>query len=345
MFEAGGEGGVFQHTLAVSCALSDAGYDVVIHTSMTPEINDSRVTFCHCFSWRRQDKRWRPVRITLGFMFKTLPHLAARTGRIVWVQGLFKLPLTALTVGLLRLTRKKVLFSPHNLFSRNASRFETALISLTTRLASVNVIYNFEDELKLSTSEIRVERLPLMMYAPILETDRLDFWVEKLRKSNIQVCSVGQIRADKNLDMLVKACQSAGLGLAIMGQDKGALAGIRNSIDPNGSPILILEGYFPLEDMASLVAVSDALVLPYSISSQSGAAGLAQAYGTTILAFNTGGLSAQADVLVDSLETEAWVEALRNLACRGVGQNDEQGYIPQVHGTDELVAAIERAIG
>lgn len=310
MLEVGGRGGVFQHSLAVCIALSEAGHRVTLHTSTDPEIVDDRVTICRCFSWYRESTRLRSIRIAAGFLLSTLPHLLSSHGA-VWIQGLFKTPLTLLALILARFCKRRTLFSPHTLFTRHGGRLDQFIINRCLALAGHIVIYNEEDAVTLRSRNLPQTRLPLKMYTPIVRPETIAKWKETLHADQTSVCSVGQIRADKNLVMLVDAAFEANTPMIIIGPDTGSAADVRSRIDlRGGGTVTFMEGYFPLEDLAAVIALTGVVALPYSVASQSAVAVLAQAYGAKVLAYGVGGLTEQADVIVPTLASPDWAAAL-----------------------------------
>jgi glycosyltransferase involved in cell wall biosynthesis len=311
LVEVGGRGGVFQHALAVAVALASSGRKVVLHTSTDPEIVDARVEYCRCFDWFR-GRRLRSVRIGARFVTRTIPHLIRSSGPI-WVQGLFKTPLTFLALLAFRLTGCGAAFSPHNLFSRHGGAVDRLVIRLSLAAAKRIVVYNGKDAEQLSKRR-HVFRVPLLMYSPRVSPEVLDRWRTQFKQRGIVASAVGQIREDKNLEMLVEAAAESHVGVLIMGQDLGALKKVLDTrARLKATTVSVLSDYYPLEDIAAVVALSSAIALPYSVASQSGVAALARAYGTPILAFAVGGLEEQADVLVTELTPQAWAAALQHL--------------------------------
>ncbi|WP_081608410.1 glycosyltransferase [Crystallibacter crystallopoietes] len=310
--EVGGKGGVFQHSLAVALCLVDAGVRVTLHTASDAELSHPRLKICPCFDWMRDAKRLRGPRIAGLYLVKTLPHINRLEGQ-VWLQGLFKIPLTLLSILLLRNRKDGIVFSPHTLFARHGGRFQQRLLDTCLRLAKRIVVYNSDDYERLSHLGQKVRLAPLLMHTPSVERDKLNYWKARIPNDKPVVCSVGQIRGDKNLDMLVEAAAAAGVHLVIMGPDTGALASVQNKILSYSHEVAsVFEGYWPLEDMAAVVAVSGAVALPYSVASQSAVAVLGRAYGATVFAYNVGGLAEQADVVIPDLSASSWAKELRN---------------------------------
>ncbi|BCW76820.1 glycosyltransferase [Arthrobacter sp. NicSoilB11] len=314
VLEVGGRGGVYQHSLEVARALAEAGYSVTLHTASDPEIEDERVRLCRCFSWKRKTRFFRGPLIAFGFLFLTVPHILKQSGT-VWVQGTFKPLLTMYALGMLRLSNRRTIFSPHNLFTRYGGATERFYMQRCLRLAHIVVSYNDTDAEILESLQIKVARIPLFMYLPFVSEKTLTAWRKRLQHSSPDICVVGQLRLDKNLPMLVRAASAAGKSLVLMGEDAGALEEVEAEISrlPHNTTT-VLEGFFPLEDLAAVVALTGAVALPYSVASQSGVAALAKAYDAKVIAYATGGLKEQADVLVGSLLDSDWEKVLREHA-------------------------------
>lgn len=310
MVEVGGRGGVYQHSLAACIALSEAGHQVTLHTSSDPEIADTRIKMCLCFNWYRDAGRLRSLRIGLRFVLLTLPHVLSMSGTL-WIQGLFKTPLTFLALILSQLLGRRALFSPHTLFTRHGGRLDQFFINKCLGAAKRVVVYNDDDAASLRGRNLAHVRVPLSMYTPVVRSTTINRWKKTLADQQASVCSVGQIRSDKNLTMLVDAAVEAHTPLIIIGPDTGAASAVRARINMHGwDGIVLEEGYFPLEDLAAIIALTGTVALPYSVASQSAVAVLAQAYGAKVLAYGVGGLTEQADIVVDSLATADWANAL-----------------------------------
>jgi glycosyltransferase involved in cell wall biosynthesis len=308
--EIGGRGGVYQHSLAVALVLQEEGVHVNLLTASDMEISDDRVNVVECFTWLRSAKRLRSLRIALSFMTRTIPKVALTTGD-VWVQGTFKPALTFLMIRVLRLAGRSVIFSPHNLFVREGGKVDRVFLNLSIKAASSVVVYNRNDIETLRRLGINAMLGPLLQYIPEIREETENKWREKIAKLGVLVCSIGQIRTDKNLPMLVRASRLAQAPLLVIGADVGGGAEVLRARDEgDAGGCSVFEGYYPLEDLAAVVAIVGTVALPYSVASSSGVAVLAKAYGATVIARSVGGLSGQADVLVDGLGTEDWAEAL-----------------------------------
>lgn len=308
ILEVGGDGGVYQHTIAVAKAL-DSTAIVTVHTSNSRESLGNPSHMCECFDWYRHVTHLRRLRISQSFLLRTLPHFITKASDVAWVQGQFKTPLTLAAILALRLCGRRVVFSPHNTFARTGSRFDYMLLRLSMRSAHHVVLYNRADlhRVKLANAVV----LPLLMWIPEIspEIERDWSWV---RREDFDVAALGHIRSDKNLPLLVAAAGIGGLKLLIVGPDKGALMELREAVARSSADVRILANYVDLSALACIARDVGVVALPYQVASQSAVAVLANSMGATVVAHSTGGLAEQADVVVDSLEASVWARAIRS---------------------------------
>ena len=310
--EVGGRGGVHQHTVALAGLLAAHGFATpVLHTATDHEELADGVVACTCFTWLRHRRRLRPLGIGLSFLFRTLPHLARRgRGCAVWVQGMFKPSLTLLLLAVLRLRGCATILSPHNLFSRTGSPAEEWLIRQCVRVARHVVVYNAVDRDRLRSRNRAVWQLPLVQCAPPVPRSTLDAWRSRLPPGGEVVSAIGQIRADKNLPLLIEGAARAGVGVVVVGPDTGGLAEARRRADELGVDVRFHPGYHPLEDLGAVLALTGVVVCPYAVASQSGVARLARSYGAVVVATGVGGLGEQADVVIEELTPDAVARAV-----------------------------------
>lgn len=347
LVEVGGQGGVFQHTLALAHQFVGQGLPVVIHTADDCEIINQDINYCFCFSWQR-GMRFRVPRIAFRYLFFTLPHLMRETSGLIWIQGTFKALLTFVAIALLKLANKDVFFSPHNLFSRSGSRMEFGLIWSSIKAADLVVVYNSGDAKKVDRYGVTHLQIELEMYPPIVGDETVKKWASRLGDNKFIVASIGQIRSDKNIGLLVESCAQAGARLVVMGPEAGGASAVKEQFDLSSSDVLWLEGYHELEDLAAVTALSDCVALAYSLSSQSAAASLAKAYGTSVMAHGTGGLGEQADAVVATLDVEDWSAAIQKLS-RGPWQGKRSfktgPILPTMNALpEELKQAVEQVL-
>lgn len=312
--EAGGRGGVYQHTLAVAEALAESGVNVTLISADDAEVAPKFATLQRSLKWHR-GARFRSPRIVASYFLDVLPQAMAARGP-VWVQGGFKTPLTAALIGVLRLGRRRVIFSPHNLFVRSDESV-IALIGLRicVRWASVVVAYNEDDFERLQRNGRPSTLLPLLAYAPPVVPDRLERWCQIVHDEDLRVAALGQIREDKNLEVLIEACARADRGLLIAGQDRdGTVGRLGAAGDRLAARVHIVDEYLELDELVAMLIAVGCVALPYTVASQSAVASLARAYGAQIVGNPVGGLAEQLSIVVQTPTVDGWTLALRDLA-------------------------------
>lgn len=341
LVEAGGSGGVFQHSLAVGIALAEDGVAVRIITAKDAEIDDGRIQLSRVLDWHRKSRFLRGPRILASFVFHFVPT-ALRAKGVVWVQGSFKPGLTLWLLLLLRIKGASLLYSPHTLFSRHGGAIESLLFNLCIRIGGKIVVYNESDFAELLLRGKSPTLAPLAMYVPPLRAEVVLKWQEYVATNQITVCSVGQLRVDKNLPLLVRSCAAAGRRVLIAGQDAGALADISREGALHPDVAHVIEAYLEMDDLAAILYVVGVAALPYSVASQSAVAVLARAYGCTTIAYEVGGLGSQADITVPTLDSRDWVTALREVGDR-TRLSGEQGDLPSAD--PELARTLRKVVG
>lgn len=306
LVEVGGRGGVYQHSVALAQLMATHGATPpLLHTATDHEDLGDRVDRCTCFTWLRHARRLRGPRITLAFLLGTLPHLVRGGRRVVWMQGVFKPALTLLLLAVLRLRGCTTVFSPHNLFSRSAGLGEEWLIGRCVLVAHHVVVYNAVDRARLAARGRSAWLLPLVQVAPPVPPETTEAWRRRLPADRPVVSAVGQIRADKNLPLLLEAAAKAGVSVVVVGPDTGGLTQARACADALDVDAHFYPGYHPLVDLGAVIALTGVVACPYAVASQSGVARLARAYGAVIVASDVGGLREEADVVIEHLTPEA----------------------------------------
>jgi len=323
LIEVGGRGGVYQHTLAVARVLQDQGLKVRVITATDPELLEDDLRIERVLDWSRDARSLRSSRIVWSFFARVLPS-AIRGSRDVWVQGSFKPPLTLLLLALLRCVGKRTTYSPHNLFERHGGVIATAASAICLRLASQVAVYNSVDRKECGRRRITVVQIPLIMHVAQLNETAVAKWEAVVEVSGTRVCSVGQIRSDKNLDMLLGAAGDSGTPILVAGEDAGGLGELEKAAHPTS---LIFPGYLTFDDFAAILYVVGTVALPYTVASQSGVAVVARAYGCHILGTGVGGLGDQVDEIVPDLDRSTWASALASQPDRTrVGQPLPRAY-------------------
>lgn len=317
-----GRGGIYQHTVAIADALVERGYEVCLHTATDPEFEpDHRVHLCTCIDWLRNRRSLRRLSFATRYLSRFLPHLilSSSRGDIVHVQGAFREPLTIATVAAIRGSGRRLVFTPHNTFSRTRSRLQRLLLPLEVRIADTTVVFSEFDAQRIEDWRGRPQLSPLLQTAP-LRRERVDAWRSRW-DSSAQPCLLfaGQIRADKRLDVLLRAVRrlSEPVSVAVVGEDVGDAGRCRALAEQLGLRVDWSLGFHDLATFSSAIAAADLVVCPYDRGSQSGVLALAAAVGTRAIATDVGGLSELADATVPRGDVDALVAALRReLATR-----------------------------
>jgi glycosyltransferase involved in cell wall biosynthesis len=299
LVELNGRGGVYQHAVALADELHRAGTPVVLHTATDAEFEPSEpVEVCRCMDWLRDARAGRRARIGARFLGVTLPHLLRGRG-VLHVQGPFRSSLLVVTLAVARMRGRRVVYSPHNTFSRRGSTIDARLIEWCCRLAHTTVVFSHADAAVVTRAGATPVVSPLLQHLPVSDPAAQDAWRARWGPGPI-VLFAGQIRRDKQLDLLIRASRlwKRARRLAIVGIDKGdaeRCAGLaaRLGVDPSWT----IE-YLDLATFASALAAADVIVCPYLTASQSGVLALARQLGTPTVATDVGGLSELATITV-----------------------------------------------
>jgi len=303
VIEPGGQGGVFQHAVAVAEALERSGISVVLHTADDLELHPAGgVSVCTCVRWRRALPRlFRRVIVAAEYVTRTLPHLIRRvkTGDYAHFQGLFFLPLTLLTLVAARARGATVVHSAHNTFPRYGGRVESALLRLCARVAHATVVFSEQDRRRIEAFGGRPVLSPLLQSLPPLDAELVRAWRTRwqAQKQDQVVLFAGQIRRDKRLDLLIRAASDSAPAwkLAVVGEDKGDAGRCQALAAETGVDIAWDVGFQPLDKFAAALAAADLVVCPYDRASQSGVLAVATQVGVPTVATDVGGLSELAD--------------------------------------------------
>lgn len=326
LVEAGGRGGVHQHTATVAVALAERGVDVVLHTADDREpVGLAGVRVCGCVRWHRglRQPGVRRVAVAADYLLRTLPHLRRATGgSVVHVQGLFKVPLQWCTLSALSAGARPLVFSPHNTFVRGSGRRAQAMTAACCRVARVVVTFSGYDRARASRWNSRVDVWPLSHRATPPDPAVVGAWRRRLSPHGLPlVLFAGQVRADKRLDLLLRAAatSSVDLAVAVVGEDKGEAPANRRLADTLGVPVTWVLEYVDEPDFHAALAAADVVVCPYDIASQSGVLSLARRLGTVTVASDVGGLAELADLVVPAGVVEPLCRALEQaLGSEGV---------------------------
>jgi glycosyltransferase involved in cell wall biosynthesis len=297
--ELDGRGGPYQHTVAVAEALACSGVHVVLHTATDAELEPAPpVEICRCMDWVRDARYGRRLLVAARFLAVTVPHVVRRHGAL-HVQGPFKPALLAIALGAARLRRRRVVFSPHNTFSRHGTAVDGRLVQLCTRLAHATIVFSHADARAVARWGATPIESPLLQLQPAIDHAQVGAWRARWAAAPV-VLFAGQVRPDKRLDVVIEASGlwTQARRLAIVGKDLGDAERCRRlaarvGVDPAWSL-----GYLELADFAAALAAADVVVCPYTRASQSGILALAGQLGVPSIASDVGGLRELATAVV-----------------------------------------------
>lgn len=304
IFEPTGFGGIFQHSCALAKLLTADGLDVVLHTSAQHEAADMQgFRACRCTWWPRQGTSTpaRKAAIAGRYMTAGLAHLdrAAAEGDVIHVQGGQASGLmTSATLALAKRRRRRVVYSPHNNFSRGGA-VDAAFQRLSLSLADVVVGYSEADVAELSSMGADAHLSPLIQLVPQPSDHAKDSWrvAWDAGDEDDVVLFAGQVRPDKRLDVLIESAASwpDGRRLAVVGEDRGAWEECADLADDHNVDIAAEIGFVSLDDFTAAIAAADVLVAPYERASQSGVLSIARQLGVRTVASDVGGLGELAE--------------------------------------------------
>lgn len=308
LIEPGGNGGVFQHTAALAEALSGEGAKAVLHTASDAEATPAGVELCPCVDWHRNRASGplRSVAIVASYVLRTLPHIrmASRTADVVHVQGLFRQPLTLLTLAVGRHRQRVLAFSPHNTFSRAGRRWEERLLRRCARLADVVFVFSDADLHHATQWTASVVKTQLIQIVGKPDCEQVRHWRERWRTGQSPdakiVLLAGQLRRDKGGDLLVRALSKMGADIvgAFVGEDKGAADAWQQLAEQLGVRAHWSISYQTLDSFVAALAAADVVVAPSTAASQSAVLSIAASLGATTVAADVGGLGELATITV-----------------------------------------------
>ena len=299
LVELDGRGGPYQHAVAVAEALERSGVHMTLHTAKDAELAATApVEMCRCMDWLRDARRARRTRVAARFLAVTVPHLLRRRG-VLHIQGPFKPGLLTVALGGGRLRRRRVVFSPHNTFSRRGGAVDRRLVQLCTRLAHATIVFSNADAATVARWGARPVVSPLLQLMPAIERAQVDAWHDRWATAPV-VLFAGQVRPDKRLDVVIEASRlwTRPRRLAVVGKDVGDAERCRRLAARVGADPAWSLGYFGLDDFAAALIAADVVVCPYSRASQSGILALAAQLGVPSIASDVGGLRELATAVV-----------------------------------------------
>ena len=298
LFEPSGYAGVFQHACRVGQLLERRGLRVVLHTGHAHEdVDAAGVELCPCSWWPRTEARGprRSAEIAVRLLTRTLPHLRrASSGAVLHVQGIAAGgALTLIALGLQRLGNRRVLYSPHDTFSRRG-RLDGALLGLALRVPDAVIVHSGADVARLRAKGMRAHYSPLVQIVPEPGDAARRRWRAEwgAGEDTSVVLFAGCIRPEKRLDLLIESARSwpPERRLAVVGEDRGAWDRCASLAQRHGVEVVARVEFVPLDDFVAAIAAANVLVLPHEKASQSGVLALACHLGTPTVAAGVGGL-------------------------------------------------------
>jgi len=295
-------------------------YDrVVVHTAKdceaAPEIDG--VSYCFCMRYQRGGPHvFRAVVSLMWVMLRLIPHVirVASTSQGWEVQGLFGKYVFVLLIAIPRLLRNKVTWVPHNSFSRAGGRLEVWAQRLSSRLCNELVVFVDSEAPKFPFAKAVIKRRLFMFTVDVSSQVRERWRLELESDLRPVILFVGQLRSDKNPRMLLEAVNGLDFActLVFAGQDKGALDSIHAFRLASIHTLVVESRYLDISDFQGLMRISDLIVCPYAVASQSAVLALASQFGVSSIASDVGGLSEQADRVfeLDSVDPVGRLRAL-----------------------------------
>lgn len=316
--EVGGSGGVYQHTLALASRVADLGWQVTLHTSRNAlGCQAANIELCRCYDWHRgvRSQLLRNLLQVKSYL-RTIAHLIYETapGSPLHLQGTFKIPLTWLAIRILSALRRRVVFSPHNTFSRDGRW--TRLLDDSMRRSAVTLVYTELDHAEVQQKGGRAFYLPLLMPRYAYNEHRRDQLREIWSRGGTKriLLFAGQLRPDKRLDLLIQAASLLDDSLvAVVGEDKGSFSDCRRLAESIGIEINWNVGYVSNSEFVTSLAAADVVICPYDRASQSAVLAMALDLGIPSIASNVGGLATMATIAVPPGDVEALAAAIRDL--------------------------------
>jgi glycosyltransferase involved in cell wall biosynthesis len=307
LFEPTGYGGVFQHSCKLGQGLNRVGRRVVLHTGHEHEsVHLDGVDLCACTWWPRRSgggrgrAGTRQATIAQRLVRRTLPHLlhCADPGSVLHLQGTAASGgINLLTLGAARRAGYRVVYSPHDVFSRRGA-VDGALLRLAYQPPHAIVVHSRADEQRLRGLGVRPDRLymsPLVQLVPRPSDQEMSNWRREWRVngSDKVVLFAGFIRPEKRLDVLIESARSwpPGHRLAVVGPDKGGWADCDRLAKARGVNIAARLGFVDLAEFTAAISAADLVVVPSEKASQSGVLALARELRTPSVAADVGGMA------------------------------------------------------
>jgi glycosyltransferase involved in cell wall biosynthesis len=303
LFEPSGYGGVFQHACQLGQALSRGGRQVVLHTGHEHErANLDGVVLCPCSWWPRSDDGGmravlRQTTIARRLVQRTLPHLmdSIPPGAVLHLEGIAAGGgLNLLSLVVMRCARRRIVYSPHDLFSRRG-RIDAALLRLAHRAPHAVMVYSRVDEERLRALATRVHCSPLIQLVPEpSDAERLRWRREwRVKSAEKVVLFAGFIRPERRLDVLVESARQwpPDRRLVVVGPDRGGWARCDALARNYRLDVATRLEFVELREFTAAIAAADLVVVPSEEASQSGVLAVARQLRTPTVAADVGGMA------------------------------------------------------
>ena len=201
--------------------------------------------------------------------------------------------LNLLTLGLQRLGNRRVVYSPHDTFSRRG-RLDGALLGLALRVPDAVIVHSDADVARLRARGIAAHHSPLVQIVPQPSEAARTRWRREWGASadTPVVLFAGCIRPEKRLDLLIESARSwpPERRLAVVGEDRGAWERCASLAERHGVEMAARVEFVSLDEFVAAIAAANVLVMPHERASQSGVLALACHLGTPTVAAGVGGL-------------------------------------------------------
>jgi len=353
------KGGSAQHTTMLAHRLSDAGHEVKL------------------LSWRGQyPKRLYPGQLTVDepevelFPDTEWPLAWYRpdgwwlTGRAIAASRCdavllaiftpFQVPAYLTLAKAARARGAKIVAIVHNVLPHEQRRFDKPAMRALLRHVDAMVVHSKEEAAlaaTLASTPLEIAALPLHLPHAAADPPRPAGELPMHHR----LLFFGMVRRYKGLDILIRALAEAkpDVSLTVAGEIWDGREELVQLISDLrlGSRVTLRDGYVPAEEVQSVFAAADALVLPYRSGTASQNALIAHQFGVPVIATRAGAI---ADAVVDGVngllctpeDVADLARAINTLYEPGVLERLRQRVQPpQTAETwDAYVAAVEKAI-
>lgn len=316
--EPGGDGGIFQHAVEVADQLAAAGERVILHTASDAEIQPSLATACGCFHWYRDRNHFARRLLVAGDAVRAWRHInTSAVDGVLHVQGL---RYAALASWFMRRRRKgapPTVASPHNLFARSDRWIGKGALERLCKAADVLVVFSaYDARLAGRMTDGVVVQIPLVQRVDPPTARETSAWRERWGADNVVLMVAGQLRADKRIDLVVRAAallrdEEVPATVALLGRDLGSAESAVALAEELRVPCDVEARYLPMNELFAAIAEADAVVCIPDRASQSGVLRVAKRLGTFTIASRVGGLDEEATTVVHPVSPAAIAASVR----------------------------------